>query len=171
MDTVIFHFDPLTGEDIRIVASTEDETGNPHGNIKGADGRWVSVLEGVDVIAGPLIDVFLMPDGKDTIGMLDEFLQVSLIRVVASVIPPLTTLTRSNFTLIPLPHAPPSHRWPRKSTSHCEPVRKSLATSWVSMMSSLSSMLPSQHGECRLVRMKRWSQSSRVRTRVTRWRT
>lgn len=88
MDTVIFHFDPLTGEDIKIVTSAEPadgETQNPRFNVNGVDGKWVSVLEGVDVIAGPLIDVFLMPDGKDTIGMLDEFLQVSLISTVVSV--------------------------------------------------------------------------------------
>lgn len=86
MDTVIFHFDPLTGEDIRIVTSTDDETNNPRVNVKGADGRWVNALEGVDAIAGPLVDVFLLPDGKDTVGMLDEFLQVSSISVVVSVV-------------------------------------------------------------------------------------
>ena len=86
MDTVIFHLDPLTGEDIRIVTSTDDETNNPRVNVKGADGRWVNALEGVDAIAGPLVDVFLLPDGKDTIGMLDEFLQVSSISVVVSVV-------------------------------------------------------------------------------------
>lgn len=85
VDTVIFHFDPLTGEDIKTVTSPGGETENPRVNVKGADGRWVSPLEGVDAIAGPLIDVFLMPDGKDTIGMLDEFLQVSSILVVCFV--------------------------------------------------------------------------------------
>ena len=86
MDTVIFHFDPLTGEDIKVVASTDDETENPCVNVKDADGRWVSALKGVDAIAGPLIDVFLVPDGKDTIGMLNEFLQVGSIPVVVSVV-------------------------------------------------------------------------------------
>lgn len=80
MDTVVFHFDPLTGKDIKIVTSTEGETENPRVNVKGDDGRWISALEGADAIAGPLIDVFLMPDGKDTILLLDEFLQVSFIR-------------------------------------------------------------------------------------------
>ena len=79
MDTVIFHFDPLTGEDIKIVTAKGGETENSRTNVRGVDGRWVSALEGVDAIAGPLIDVFVVPDGKDTIGMLDEFLQVSLV--------------------------------------------------------------------------------------------
>ena len=55
-------------------------------NVKDADGRWVSTLEGVDAIAGPLIDVFFVPDGKDTIGVLDRFLQVDSIPVVVSVV-------------------------------------------------------------------------------------
>ncbi|KAG8215379.1 hypothetical protein J3R82DRAFT_8977 [Butyriboletus roseoflavus] len=64
VDTVIFHFDPLTGEDIKTVTSKVGESENLRVNVKGADGRWVSPLEGVDAIAGPLIDVFLMPDAK-----------------------------------------------------------------------------------------------------------
>jgi hypothetical protein len=91
VDTVIFHFDPLTGEDIKIVIpkdsdkDDEDDTpldketeyANAHANVKDANGQWVTALEGVDVIAGPLIDVFLLPDGKGTVGLLDEFLQAS----------------------------------------------------------------------------------------------
>lgn len=130
MDTVIFHFDPLTGEDIKVVKYTDGETKNPRVNVKDADGRWVSALEGVDAIAGPLIDVFLMPDGKDTIGMLDEFLQVSSILCLLCA-PRLTASTRSNFTLTPPPHGPPSHLWLRNSTSHCKLVHKSLAISSV----------------------------------------
>lgn len=102
MDTVIFHFDPLTGEDIKSVTLTDGETKNPR-----TDGKWISVLEGVDVIAGPLVDAFLLPDGKDTIGMLDEFLQVSSTLPVTL---RLTVRIRSNFTLIPPPRAPPLHR-------------------------------------------------------------
>ncbi|KAF8439746.1 DUF1620-domain-containing protein [Boletus edulis BED1] len=90
VDTVIFHFDPLTGEDIKTVTSTDGVTENPRVNVKDACGRWVSPLEGVDAIAGPLIDVFLLPDGKDTIGMLDEFLQVQLY--------PDTPITRASLT-------------------------------------------------------------------------
>lgn len=127
MDTVIFHFDPLTGKDIKTVTG---ETENPRVNVKSADGKWVSPLEGVDAIAGPLIDVFLMPDGKDTIGMLDEFLQVGSISVSVC-IPCLTIPNRFNFTLTPLPHVPPLHRWPRNSTLHCELVHKFLAISWI----------------------------------------
>lgn len=93
MDTVIFHFDPLTGEDIKTVTSPGGETENPSVNIKGADDIWVSPLEGVDAIAGPLIDAFLIPDGNDTIGMLDEFLQVSSILLVVSVVYPSSNCT------------------------------------------------------------------------------
>ena len=87
MDTVIFHFDPLTGEDIKTVASIDGETEDLPLNVKDADGRWVSPLEGVDAIAGPLVDIFSVPDGKDTIGMLDEFLQVSSTSVVCCRVP------------------------------------------------------------------------------------
>ena len=87
MDTVIFHFDPLTGEDIKTVASIDGETEDLPLNVKDANGRWVSPLEGVDAIAGPLVDIFSVPDGKDTIGMLDEFLQVSSTSVVCCGIP------------------------------------------------------------------------------------
>ncbi|KAN0080356.1 Protein of unknown function (DUF1620) domain containing protein [Tylopilus felleus] len=90
VDTVIFHFDPLTGEDIKIVTAKGGETENSRTNVRGVDGRWVSALEGVDAIAGPLIDVFVVPDGKDTIGMLDEFLQVQLY--------PDTPATRASLT-------------------------------------------------------------------------
>ncbi|KAF8554252.1 DUF1620-domain-containing protein [Imleria badia] len=92
VDTVIFHFDPLTGEDIRTVTSADGEADDSRINVRGADGRWVSVLEGVDAIAGPLVDVFLLPDGKDTIGMLDEFLQVQLY--------PDTPVTRASLTTL-----------------------------------------------------------------------
>ncbi|KAG9308090.1 hypothetical protein JVU11DRAFT_12603 [Chiua virens] len=81
VDTVVFHFDPLTGEDIKTVTSTDGEIESARINVKGANGRWLSPLEGVDAIAGPLIDVFVVPDSKDTIGTLDEFLQVSPRRV------------------------------------------------------------------------------------------
>ncbi|KAF9241301.1 hypothetical protein BU15DRAFT_87236 [Melanogaster broomeanus] len=89
VDTVVFHFDPLTGEDIKVVISKdsgEDDTyvdketeyANAHANVKAANGQWVTALEGVDVIAGPSVEVFLLPDGKGTVGFLDEFLQVQL---------------------------------------------------------------------------------------------
>ncbi|KIJ13017.1 hypothetical protein PAXINDRAFT_163784 [Paxillus involutus ATCC 200175] len=106
VDTVIFHFDPLTGEDIKIVIpkdsdkDDEDDTpldketeyANAHANVKDANGQWVTALEGVDVIAGPLIDVFLLPDGKGTVGLLDEFLQVQLY--------PDTPATRASLTTL-----------------------------------------------------------------------
>ena len=60
MDTVIFHFDPLTGEDIKTATSVDGETEDLLLNVKDADGRWVSPLEGMDAIAGPLIDTFFV---------------------------------------------------------------------------------------------------------------
>jgi hypothetical protein len=77
VDTVIFHFDPLMGEDVKTVASSDSETDNPRINVKGTDGRWASPLEGVDAIAAPLINVLFLPDGKDTIGMLQVSASVS----------------------------------------------------------------------------------------------
>ena len=60
MDTVIFHFDPLMGEDIKTAASVDGKTEDLPLNVKDADGRWVSPLEGMDAIAGPLIDAFFV---------------------------------------------------------------------------------------------------------------
>jgi len=99
MDTVIFHFDPLTGEDIKIITSTDGETEGLRVDVKDTDGRWVSALEGVDAIAGPLIDAFLVSDGNETIGMLDEFLQVSPISVAAPFMYLPSNLHRSGPTL------------------------------------------------------------------------
>ncbi|KAF9219877.1 DUF1620-domain-containing protein [Gyrodon lividus] len=103
VDTVVFHFDPLTGEDIKIVISTdsdrvdthvdkETEYANAHANVKDSNGQWVTALEAVDVIAGPLIEVFLLPDEKGTVGLLDEFLQVQLY--------PDTPATRASLTTL-----------------------------------------------------------------------
>jgi hypothetical protein len=58
VDTVLFHLDALTGEDVRRVS--------PRG----------AVLEGLDVIAGPVVDVFLLPFEPRTVMLLDEFMQV-----------------------------------------------------------------------------------------------
>ena len=87
MDTVIFHFDPLMEEDIKTATSVDGKTEDLLLNVKDADGRWVSPLEGVDAIPGPLINIFFVPDGKDTIGMLDEFLQVNSTLVVCCGVP------------------------------------------------------------------------------------
>ncbi|KAI8996246.1 DUF1620-domain-containing protein [Trametes punicea] len=61
VDTVLFHVDALTGEDAR-------------GNSPAGD-----VLQGQDVVSGPLVEAFLLRTGTGrTIVLLDEFLQVHL---------------------------------------------------------------------------------------------
>ena len=60
MDTVLFHVDALTGEDSTGKSSTDD------------------VLQGLDVIAGPLVEAFFVHDDPAKfIVLFDEFLQVS----------------------------------------------------------------------------------------------
>ncbi|EIW74996.1 DUF1620-domain-containing protein [Coniophora puteana RWD-64-598 SS2] len=63
VDTVVFHIDPLTGEDAK-------EDGVPKAQR--------NALEGKDSIAGPLMETFLVPDGNKTVLLLDEFLQARL---------------------------------------------------------------------------------------------
>ncbi|KDR78137.1 hypothetical protein GALMADRAFT_94668 [Galerina marginata CBS 339.88] len=60
VDTVVFHLDALTGSDVR-------------GQSKDGD-----ILEGYDIIQGPLVEGFLLQDEKKIIVLLDEFLQVYL---------------------------------------------------------------------------------------------
>lgn len=63
IDTVLFHIDALTGEDVA----------HPEETSQG------SLLEGVDAIAGALVEAFLVRDGTTKYLLLfDEFLQVSL---------------------------------------------------------------------------------------------
>lgn len=59
MDTVLFHIDALTGGDVRGVSATAD------------------VLQGFDVIAGPMIEAYLVRSGSTkVVVLLDEFVQV-----------------------------------------------------------------------------------------------
>ncbi|KDQ54694.1 hypothetical protein JAAARDRAFT_182191 [Jaapia argillacea MUCL 33604] len=61
VDTVVFHVNALTGEDALGVSPAGD------------------VLQGVDVIAGPLVDGYLLGEGDGKVAVLiDEFLQVNL---------------------------------------------------------------------------------------------
>ncbi|EGO03055.1 hypothetical protein SERLA73DRAFT_103134 [Serpula lacrymans var. lacrymans S7.3] len=62
VDTVIFHLDVLTGDDVRA------ESKSPSG----------AILEGFDIISGPLIEAFMLPTQNKTIMLLDEFLQVRI---------------------------------------------------------------------------------------------
>lgn len=60
MDTVVFHVDALTGKDAR-ESSSDDGV----------------LLQGEDVIAGPLVDSFLLQTDEARVAVLfDEFLQV-----------------------------------------------------------------------------------------------
>ncbi|KAI5994746.1 hypothetical protein EDD15DRAFT_2547193 [Pisolithus albus] len=68
VDTVVFEVDPLTGDDVRPLEDGESDTSRSR----------YGPLEGKDVIQGPMIESFVLPDGQGTLGMLDEFLQVQL---------------------------------------------------------------------------------------------
>lgn len=62
IDTVLFHIDALTGEDVAHPEETSQD----------------NLLEGVDAIAGALVEAFLVRDGATKYLLLfDEFLQVS----------------------------------------------------------------------------------------------
>lgn len=58
IDTVVYHIDASSGENVAPGVVDKD------------------VLEGVDIISGPLVESFILPDHKAVV-MLDEFLQVS----------------------------------------------------------------------------------------------
>ena len=61
VDTVLFHIDALTGQDAREKATNED------------------VLQGDDVVSGPLVEAFhLKTDSGRAVVLFDEFLQVHL---------------------------------------------------------------------------------------------
>ncbi|KII83787.1 hypothetical protein PLICRDRAFT_147866 [Plicaturopsis crispa FD-325 SS-3] len=60
VDTVLFHLDALTGED----ALKKSPSGG--------------ILQGTDVISGPLVEAFLLQNETKTVVLLDEFLQVYL---------------------------------------------------------------------------------------------
>jgi ER membrane protein complex subunit 1 len=64
VDTVIFHINPLTGEDVSGVERNETS----------------SVLEGIDTIYGALVEAYLIDhQGSKIVLLLDEFLQASLV--------------------------------------------------------------------------------------------
>lgn len=59
VDTVVFHIDAATGEDAT-------------GKIERDD-----VLEGIDIVQGPIVESYLVQDeGKKVVMFLDEYLQV-----------------------------------------------------------------------------------------------
>ena len=59
VDTVLFHFDALTGQDVTKTSTI----GEP--------------FEGFDIIAGPIIDCFVLQNKTKTVLLLDEFMQVN----------------------------------------------------------------------------------------------
>ncbi|KAG1773685.1 hypothetical protein EV702DRAFT_559870 [Suillus placidus] len=62
VDTVLFHVNALTGDDVR-----EEHQSIPR-----------DLLQGLDAVMGPLVDVFMLPNENRTIVMLDEYLQARL---------------------------------------------------------------------------------------------
>ncbi|KAH7927025.1 DUF1620-domain-containing protein [Leucogyrophana mollusca] len=79
VDTVLFHIDALTGADAR----------------QDAPPTVGDILEGVDVISGPLIDAFMLPTANKTLAFLDEFLQVRLYPDTAASLAEFETLAPS----------------------------------------------------------------------------
>ncbi|KAH7882607.1 hypothetical protein F5I97DRAFT_2067794 [Phlebopus sp. FC_14] len=73
VDTVVFHVDPLTGEDVSWRYYDVDAENETRDGTRDSDR---GPLEGVDVIQGPLIDAYILPDEDGTLVLLDEFLQV-----------------------------------------------------------------------------------------------
>ena len=59
VDTVIFHIDAITGEDVRKVS------------------RSGEIFQGFDIISGPIIEAFLLQNKTKTVLLLDEFMQVN----------------------------------------------------------------------------------------------
>jgi hypothetical protein len=59
-DTVIFHLDALSGEDVTGISPSS------------------AALQGVEPISGPLLDAFLFQGDKKTVVMVDEYLRVCL---------------------------------------------------------------------------------------------
>ncbi|KAL4079874.1 hypothetical protein V8B97DRAFT_656854 [Scleroderma yunnanense] len=70
VDTVVFEFDPFTGDDTQLAEQAQGSKLK----LNAARGS----LQGKDVIHGPLVDTFLLPEGNGTVVLLDEFLQVQL---------------------------------------------------------------------------------------------
>ena len=59
VDTVLFHFDAITGQDVMKTSPI----GEP--------------FEGLDIIPGPIVECFLFQNQTKTILLLDEFMQVN----------------------------------------------------------------------------------------------
>lgn len=60
MNTVIWHFDGITGRDVRVGSDKSDK----------------GVIEGFEIIDGPLVGIYLMEQEGGYVIMLDEFLRV-----------------------------------------------------------------------------------------------
>lgn len=60
MDTVLFHIDAITGEDIMKASPI----GEP--------------FEGLDIISGPIVECFLLQNQTKTVLLFDEFMQVNI---------------------------------------------------------------------------------------------
>lgn len=60
IDTVLFHIEALTGEDVTKTSKTGE------------------VFEGIDLISGPLVEGYLFQNKTKMLVLLDEYLQVRL---------------------------------------------------------------------------------------------
>ncbi|KAI0920704.1 hypothetical protein AcV5_010378 [Taiwanofungus camphoratus] len=91
VDTVLFHIDALTGGDVRGVSATAD------------------VLQGFDVIAGPMIEAYLVRSGSTkVVVLLDEFVQVHIYPSTPENVDTFNKLLPAIH--IPLRTGPPGHR-------------------------------------------------------------
>jgi hypothetical protein len=131
VDTVLFHVNALTGDDVR-----EEHQSIPR-----------TALEGLDAVMGPLVDVFMLPSENRTIVMLDEYLQVCCVPLLESAS---LTVNRRAFTQILHPlrlssnHS--SHPYISLSARMCLVSVRSWVINSASISNCLSSMLPIQHG-------------------------
>lgn len=136
VDTVLFHVNALTGENVR-----EEEK-------KGA------LLQGFDIIQGPIVDAYLLPtDEAKVVVLLDEFLQVcwSVLLTLAGLnFKPICRHLRSTSTPKPTSRNPSSHPSPQASTSHSgqaaqEPANSQATRSLLTLASPATPPV-AQHG-------------------------
>lgn len=95
VDTVLFHIDPLTGEEIARQERNEDN--EEFRKLTEEEG----ILQGIDIVSGPAIEAYLLA-GDDTkmIVMFDEYLQVQQV-FLTSVLGMLTAVLSCPGLLVP----------------------------------------------------------------------
>lgn len=95
VDTVLFHIDPVTGEEIARQMRNEDN--EEFKKLTEEEG----ILQGIDVVSGPVVETYLLA-GEDTkmVVMLDEYLQVQQ-KILTSVLNMLTAIISYPGLLVP----------------------------------------------------------------------